>query len=212
VLKESGRQTRHPSSLRSRSIILEIRAPILQRRFRHRYSCMDIGPLSAHCRLRLGHAPATGVREQVGARAPMPAAIDFNLNGQPVRVSAAADRNLLWVLRTDLGLTGPKFGCGISQCGACTVLVDGRAVRSCSVPVSSVKGKIVLTIEGLSAEGRLHPVQEAFIAHDALQCGFCTSGMILTACDFLRRHPKPTRDEVIAGWTTISVAAARTFA
>ena len=129
----------------------------------------------------------------------MPAAIDFNLNGQPVRVSAAADRNLLWVLRTDLGLTGPKFGCGISQCGACTVLVDGRAVRSCSVPVSSVKGKIVLTIEGLSAEGRLHPVQEAFIAHDALQCGFCTSGMILTACDFLRRHPKPTRDEVIAG-------------
>src|SRR5450631_3753830 len=129
----------------------------------------------------------------------MPDTIDFNLNGQPVRVSAEAGRDLLWVLRTDLGLTGPKYGCGISQCGACTVLVDGRAIRSCSVPLKSVKGKSVVTIEGLAAEGRLHPVQEAFIAHDALQCGFCTSGMIMTACDFLRKHPKPTRDQVIAG-------------
>ena len=124
--------------------------------------------------------------------------IDFTLNGQPVRVKAS-DRGLLWVLRTDLGLTGPKFGCGISQCGACTVLVDGHAIRSCSVPVKSVAGKFVVTIEGLAHEGKLHPVQEAFIAHDALQCGFCTSGMILTACDLLRKHPKPTRDQVIAG-------------
>ena len=129
----------------------------------------------------------------------MPDTIDFNLNGQPVRVSAAADRDLLWVLRTDLGLTGPKYGCGISQCGACTVLVDNHAIRSCSVPVKSVKGKYVVTIEGLAAEGKLHPIKEAFIAHDALQCGFCTSGMILAAYDFLRKHPKPTRDQVIAG-------------
>ena len=129
----------------------------------------------------------------------MPDPIDFNLNGQPVRVSAGAERDLLWVLRTDLGLTGPKFGCGISQCGACTVLVDGHAIRSCSVPLKSVKGKFVVTIEGLAVQGKLHPIQEAFIAHDALQCGFCTSGMIMAAHDFLHRHPKPTREEVIAG-------------
>ena len=92
--------------------------------------------------------------------------IDFTLNGQPVRVKAS-DRGLLWVLRTDLGLTGPKFGCGISQCGACTVLVDNHAVRSCSVPLKSGKGKFVVTIEGLAAEGKLHPIQEAFISHDA---------------------------------------------
>jgi aerobic-type carbon monoxide dehydrogenase small subunit (CoxS/CutS family) len=96
-------------------------------------------------------------------------------------------------------LTGPKFGCGIDQCGACTVLVDHRAVRSCSVTVKSVEGKDVVTIEGLARDGKLHPIQEAFIAHDALQCGFCTPGMILTAYGFLRQHPDPTHEEVIAG-------------
>jgi aerobic-type carbon monoxide dehydrogenase small subunit (CoxS/CutS family) len=125
--------------------------------------------------------------------------ISFRLNGQPVKISVAPDRTLLWVLRTDLGLTGAKYGCGIVQCGACTVLVDRRAVRSCSVDVKSVQGADVVTIEGLAADGKLHPIQEAFIAHDALQCGFCTPGMILTAYDFLSRHPNPTRAEVIAG-------------
>jgi aerobic-type carbon monoxide dehydrogenase small subunit (CoxS/CutS family) len=129
----------------------------------------------------------------------MPDTIEFHLNGRPVSLSVDGHRDLLWVLRTDLGVTGPKYGCGIEQCGACTVLVDHRAVRSCSVPAKSVQGKSVVTIEGLEENGKLHPIQEAFIAHDALQCGFCTPGMILTAYDFLRRHPKPTRDEVVAG-------------
>ena len=129
----------------------------------------------------------------------MPNSVSFRLNGQPARINAASDRPLLWVLRTDLGLTGTKYGCGILQCGACTVLVDNRAVRSCAVDVKSVEGKDVTTIEGLAKDGKLHPVQEAFVAHDALQCGYCTPGMILTACDFLLRHPSPTHDEVIAG-------------
>jgi aerobic-type carbon monoxide dehydrogenase small subunit (CoxS/CutS family) len=129
----------------------------------------------------------------------MPETVAFELNGHPVRVNVAPDRTLLWVLRTDLALTGTKFGCGISQCGACTVLVDGKAVRSCSVDVNSVAGKKVTTIEGLAREGQLHPLQQAFMRHDALQCGFCTPGMILTAYSFLREHPQPSRDEIIRG-------------
>ena len=125
--------------------------------------------------------------------------VSFRLNEQPVRIEVAPERTLLWVLRTDLGLTGTKYGCGILQCGACTVLVDNRAVRSCSVDVKSVEGRDVTTIEGLARDGKLHPLQEAFMAHDALQCGFCTPGMILSAYDFLVRHPNPTREEVIAG-------------
>ena len=129
----------------------------------------------------------------------MPESISFRLNGQPVEVRTDPDRTLLWVLRGDLGVTGPKYGCGIAQCGACTVLVNRKAVRSCSVDLKSVAGADVTTIEGLARDGQLHPVQEAFIAHDALQCGFCTPGMILTACAFLDRHPEPTRAQVIAG-------------
>jgi aerobic-type carbon monoxide dehydrogenase small subunit (CoxS/CutS family) len=129
----------------------------------------------------------------------MPDSVSFRLNGEPVVVEAAPDRTLLWVLRTDLGLTGTKYGCGIVQCGACTVLVDGRAVRSCSVDLQSVRGAEVTTIEGLARGGRLHPVQEAFMAHDALQCGYCTPGMILTAVDLLARIPNPTREQVVAG-------------
>ena len=129
----------------------------------------------------------------------MPQTISFRLNGKPVRLSVVPDRTLLWVLRTDLGVTGPKFGCGISQCGSCTVLVDQRAVRSCTVDIKSVEGKDVTTIEGLARDGKLHPLQEAFMAHDALQCGFCTPGMILTAYDFLQRHPNPAREDVIGG-------------
>lgn len=125
--------------------------------------------------------------------------IAFELNDQPVRVNVAPDRTLLWVLRTDLGLTGTKYSCGISQCGACTVLVNERAVRSCSVTVKSVAGKSVRTIEGLAQAGQLHPLQQAFVQHDALQCGFCTPGMILTAYSFLRTHPQPSREEIIQG-------------
>ena len=125
--------------------------------------------------------------------------VSFRLNDQPVQIRVAPDRTLLWVLRTDLGLTGSKYGCGISQCGACTVLVDQRIVRACSVSVKSVAGKSVTTIEGLAQGDALHPLQQAFIDHDALQCGFCTPGMILAACGFLRTHPNPTREEIIAG-------------
>jgi aerobic-type carbon monoxide dehydrogenase small subunit (CoxS/CutS family) len=125
--------------------------------------------------------------------------ISFNLNGKPVSLTTDSDRVLLWVLRTDLGLTGTKYGCGRAICGACTVIVDDRAVRSCVVPLRSVKGKNVLTIEGLAKNGELHPIQEAFVKHDALQCGFCTPGMILNAYGLLLKNPKPTREEIIQG-------------
>ncbi len=127
----------------------------------------------------------------------MPEIISFELNDQPVRVNVDPDRTLLWVLRTDLGLTGTKFSCGISQCGACTVLVNDKAVRSCAETVKSVAGKKVRTIEGLAKDGKLHPIQEAFVKHDALQCGFCTPGMILTAYSFLKENPRPTRAQII---------------
>jgi aerobic-type carbon monoxide dehydrogenase small subunit (CoxS/CutS family) len=129
----------------------------------------------------------------------MTESVSFRLNRQPVTIQIAPDRDLLWVLRTELALTGPKYGCGISQCGACTVLVDHKPVRSCNVPVKSVAGKDVITIEGLAEGDALHPLQLAFIQHDALQCGFCTPGMILTAYGILRSHPDPTAAEVIAG-------------
>ena len=125
--------------------------------------------------------------------------VSFRLNDQPVQVQVAPDRTLLWVLRTELGLTGPKYGCGISQCGACTVLVNHRAVRACGVPIQSVEGKDLVTIEGLAKGDELHPLQKAFMQHDALQCGFCTPGMILTACDFLHKHPNPTAEEIVTG-------------
>ncbi len=125
--------------------------------------------------------------------------IAFTLNGESVSVTTDGQRPLLWVLRTDFGLTGTKFGCGQSHCGACTVLVDNKAVRSCAYPVRNAGGREVRTIEGLSTNGKLHPLQKAFIAHDAQQCGFCTPGMILTAYGLLRENPQPTRDEIIAG-------------
>jgi aerobic-type carbon monoxide dehydrogenase small subunit (CoxS/CutS family) len=125
--------------------------------------------------------------------------IQFKLNGRPVSLKVNADRMLLWVLRTDLGLTGPKYGCGEEQCGACTVLVDNEAVFSCQTPVKEINGKEVVTIEGLARKGRLHPLQEAFIRHDALQCGFCTSGMILKAHSLLLKNPLPAREDIIKG-------------
>lgn len=125
--------------------------------------------------------------------------IHFKLNGKPIDLAIENGRTLLWVLRTDLGLTGTKFGCEIGLCGACTVLLDNRAIRSCMFPVKNVNGKEVITIEGLAKNGSLHPLQKAFIKHDALQCGFCTSGMILNAYGLLLRNPQPTLQEIILG-------------
>jgi len=125
--------------------------------------------------------------------------ISFKLNGKTVSVTTDPDRMLLWVLRTDLGLTGSKFGCGKGLCGACTVMLGKRAVRSCIIPMRSVKGKEITTIEGLANNGKLHPIQEAFAKHDALQCGFCTPGMILNAYSLLLKNPQPSRQQIIDG-------------
>jgi len=123
--------------------------------------------------------------------------VSFKLNGKPISLSINSERMLLWVLRGDLGLTGTKYGCGAGLCGACTVLVDNEAIRSCRFPVKGVKGKEVLTIEGLAQNGKLHPIQEAFVRHDALQCGFCTPGMILNAYSLLLKNSQPTEAEII---------------
>jgi carbon-monoxide dehydrogenase small subunit len=112
-------------------------------------------------------------------------------------VTTDDERMLLWVLRYDLGLTGTKFGCGAALCGACTVMVGNEAVRSCSTAVKDVAGKHVMTIEGLAKEGKLHPIQEAFVKHDAFQCGYCTSGMILTSYELLQKTPHPTRAQIV---------------
>ena len=125
--------------------------------------------------------------------------ISFRLNGEPVSLDTNSDRKLLWALRTDLELTGTKYGCGESICGACTVIVDGVPERSCQVPVRDVQGKEVLTIEGLVKDGELHPLQEAFVERGALQCGFCTPGMIMNAYALLLDNPAPTRGEIIDG-------------
>ena len=125
--------------------------------------------------------------------------IRFTLNKEEVELVTDPNQILLWVLRNHFGLTGTKYGCGIGFCGACTVLIDNEPVRSCMMPVSEVAGKSVVTIEGLEADDKLHPLQQAFIDHDALQCGYCTSGMILTAVGLLERNPSPTRDEIISG-------------
>jgi aerobic-type carbon monoxide dehydrogenase small subunit (CoxS/CutS family) len=122
--------------------------------------------------------------------------IQFTLNGKSVSLSVDGERKLLWVLRTELGLTGTKFGCGEGFCGACTVLIDGAAIPSCQYPVKNVAGKTVMTIEGLAADGKLHPLQEAFVKHDAIQCGFCAPGMILVAFELLQKNPHPTEKEI----------------
>jgi aerobic-type carbon monoxide dehydrogenase small subunit (CoxS/CutS family) len=129
----------------------------------------------------------------------MKESIHFKLNDKPVSMTVDGERMLLWVLRTDLGITGPKYGCGEGLCGACTVLVNNEAVLSCQTPVREVKGKEVITIEGLAKNGELHPLQKAFMKHDALQCGFCTPGMILKAHSLLSHNPRPSREEIIEG-------------
>jgi aerobic-type carbon monoxide dehydrogenase small subunit (CoxS/CutS family) len=125
--------------------------------------------------------------------------IQFKLNGKPIDITVDSDRFILWVLRTDLGYTGTKYGCGIGFCGSCTVLVNDEAVRSCQTTVKEVAGKNVVTIEGLADNSKLHPLQQAFANHDALQCGYCTPGMILTAYSFLRKNPQPSRSDILTG-------------
>jgi len=123
--------------------------------------------------------------------------VQFELNGKSVSVEVHEDEPLLWVLRDKLGLTGTKFGCGSGFCGSCTVIMNGEAVRSCTLAATEAAGSSVLTIEGLSKNGSLHPLQDEFIKHDALQCGFCTPGMIMNAFGLLLNNPEPTREEVI---------------
>jgi carbon-monoxide dehydrogenase small subunit len=125
--------------------------------------------------------------------------IKFKLNDKPLELKVDGERRLLWVLRSDLGLTGPKYGCGEGICGACTVLINSKATRSCQVPVKEIKGKEVITIEGLAKNGRLHPLQKSFMEQNAFQCGFCTSGMILNAYSLLLEKPKPSEAEIIQG-------------
>jgi aerobic-type carbon monoxide dehydrogenase small subunit (CoxS/CutS family) len=125
--------------------------------------------------------------------------ITFRLNGKKTELTTDPNQTLLWVLRNHFGLTGTKFGCGIGFCGACTVLINNEPVRSCMVPVSEASGKSIVTIEGLAEKGKLHPLQEAFMEHDALQCGYCTSGMIMTAAGLLKKNPSPSREEIIDG-------------
>ncbi|MEJ2009808.1 MAG: (2Fe-2S)-binding protein [Acidobacteriota bacterium] len=121
----------------------------------------------------------------------------FKLNGKPVSLKVDPSRTLLWVLRYDLKFTGPKYGCGEALCGACTVILDRQAVRSCSIEMKDVAGKEVTTIEGLEKNGKLHPLQEAFVEHDALQCGYCTPGMIMNAYSLLLNNPRPSRTQII---------------
>jgi isoquinoline 1-oxidoreductase alpha subunit len=123
--------------------------------------------------------------------------VSINVNGRPVSVSAAPDTPLLWILREHLGLTGTKFGCGAGLCGACTVHVDGRAMRACQTPLASVEGRGVTTIEGLSPDGS-HPLQRAWVAEQVPQCGYCQSGQIMQAATLLAEKPSPTRAEIVA--------------
>ena len=129
----------------------------------------------------------------------MEEAIRFKLNGRDTELVTDPNQILLWVLRNNFGLTGTKFGCGIGFCGSCTVLIDNEPVRSCMTAVGDIAGRSVVTIEGMETDGKLHPIQQAFIDHDALQCGFCTPGMILTASGLLAKNPSPSREEIVAG-------------
>jgi aerobic-type carbon monoxide dehydrogenase small subunit (CoxS/CutS family) len=124
---------------------------------------------------------------------------ELDVNGARRRLDADPDRSLLSVLRDDLNLTGTKYGCGEGQCAACTVLIDGQPVKSCLTTVGAVAGKRIVTIEGLAPAGKLHPVQEAFLEADAMQCGWCTAGMILGAVSLLQRTPHPSDAEIVSG-------------
>jgi aerobic-type carbon monoxide dehydrogenase small subunit (CoxS/CutS family) len=123
--------------------------------------------------------------------------VNLNVNGKKLRVDVDAQTPLLYVLRDDLNLTGAKYGCGEAKCGACTVLVDGQAMRSCVTPVGRISGKQITTIEGMEKDGKLHSLQDAFLKADALQCGYCTPGMIMAAAALLNKNAKPNREEIV---------------
>lgn len=125
--------------------------------------------------------------------------MDLLVNGKQVRVNGDPDSSLLFALRDELNLTGAKYGCGEGQCGACTVLINGVAMRSCVTPLRATAGKQITTIEGLSRDGKLHPLQEAFIEADAMQCGYCTAGMILSGVSLLRKDPAPSEARIRQG-------------
>jgi aerobic-type carbon monoxide dehydrogenase small subunit (CoxS/CutS family) len=125
--------------------------------------------------------------------------ISFHINGNETVLKTDPAQTLLWVLRNHFSMTGTKYGCGSGFCGACTVIIDKEAVRSCSIPISDVAGKNIITIEGLAKDGKLHPVQQAFVDHDAFQCGYCTPGMIMNAVALLMRNPKPSREQIVKG-------------
>jgi aerobic-type carbon monoxide dehydrogenase small subunit (CoxS/CutS family) len=129
----------------------------------------------------------------------MPTIKELHVNGAKRPIDADADRSLLSVLRDDLDLTGCKYGCGEGRCGACTVLLDGHPIRSCITRVGTVENKPVRTIEDLAANGKLHPLQEAFLAADAFQCGYCTCGMIMAALGLLNKDPEPSREDIVRG-------------
>lgn len=126
------------------------------------------------------------------------ARIELLVNGTSYRVDANEDRGLLYVLRDELGLTGSKYGCGEGRCGACMVLLDGEPSRSCVQPVGGAVGKHITTIEGIEQEGRLAPLQDAFLQEEAFQCGYCTPGMIVSGVALLRKNPSPSREEIVA--------------
>jgi isoquinoline 1-oxidoreductase subunit alpha len=129
--------------------------------------------------------------------------IVLNVNNRTHRVEVDPDTPLLWVIREQLGMTGTKYGCGIAQCGACTVHLDGTAVQSCSIPVTEASGKQITTIEGLAENGTLHPVQQAWLELDVPQCGYCQSGMIMAAASLLKQTPQPTDADIDAAMTNI---------
>jgi nicotinate dehydrogenase subunit A len=127
----------------------------------------------------------------------MPEVQELRINGKSVRVDAERERSLLGVLRDDLGLTGAKYGCGEGRCGACTVLIDGAPTRSCITKLGAVAAREITTVEGLEKDGKLHPLQQAFLDAGAMQCAYCTTGMIMTGVALLREKPNPTRQEIV---------------
>jgi isoquinoline 1-oxidoreductase alpha subunit len=129
--------------------------------------------------------------------------VNLSINGKPHEVDAEGDTPLLWVIREWIGMTGTKYGCGIAQCGACTVHLDGEAMRSCVVPLSMAAGKNITTIEGLGADGKLHAVQKAWLDNDVPQCGYCQSGMIMAVAALLKEKPKPTDADIDEAITNI---------
>ena len=147
---------------------------------------------ATNCQAALETKPLGGVAFLAGM-----STITLLVNGSQHKVEAADGESLLWVLRNRLGLTGTKYGCGEGQCGACTVLINGSPARSCMAPAEFASGKKIVTIEGLSAKGSLHPVQQAFLEEEAFQCAFCTSGMIMSAAALLAETPKPSEEEII---------------